>query len=272
MASSAGIVHQTSPYNFNENPAITSKITVNLTEKGPTIDSSFYGSHINSFGTPPSPSNMKELGVGRLRLGGNEYDVFNWRNKLSFLNFGVRKVLGFEDVAKTLKSYHISGVYQINLLGFQPEQQGNKVVLKDSFNAKSAAELITTLNGKMKLNLMDFSLGNEFEQWHETHSHTKAFPADSGISANAYIRRYIEFALAMRQAQEKINGQPNSIKIWGPEISASWLDWNTGNMTTDCRWSPQVRGQVECSYGNGTFTHFIPYFLDSLNKAEKDRV
>jgi hypothetical protein len=269
-ACSAGVTNLKQPYNSTENKAVVAKVIVDLSRRGQTIDSSFYGSHIDSFSPMPAANLVADLGIGQIRIGGNEYDVFNWKTNLAYTKTGIHNIVGFSAIANILRDYKLSGIYQINLHGFQPDLEGQNMVLKNSFTAASAYELVKTLNGQLKLGIVNFSLGNEFEQWHETHPHTKAYEPESGISADDYISKYIEFAVAIRQAQAEVNGNPNSIKIWGPEISSSWLDWNTGNFSRDCQWSPTVRGQVVCSYGEGKFTHFIPYFLDRLTKAEKD--
>lgn len=268
--SSPGIVRTKEPYNSIEEKDVQAKIVVDLSQKGSTVGSSFYGSHLNSYSKPPAAKLVSDLGISHIRIGGNEYDVFNWQNNLSYPKNGIRKLPSLVETAATLNSYKTTGIYQVNLHGYQPEMQGKNYVLKKTFNAKSAYEMIKTLNGKLQLNITHISLGNEPEQWHETHPHTKEWNEESGISADEYIARYIEFAIAIRQAQADVTGDPNSIKLWGPEISSSWLDWNTGNFDKDCKWSPTVSGQVNCSYGNGAFTHFIPYFLDRLAKAEKD--
>ncbi|MFN8370934.1 MAG: glycoside hydrolase family 44 protein [Bacteriovoracaceae bacterium] len=148
--------------------------------------------------------------------------------------------------------------------------ENGKYVLRNSFTAHSAYEMVKELNGKLKLGIVDFGLGNEFEQWHETHDSIWHKP-EEGISADEYIAKFIEFAIAIRKAQEEVNGNPNSIKIWGPEVTGSWMDWNTSNFEKDCQWSDTVRGQVNCSYGNGSFDHFVPYFLYRLSIAEKDK-
>ncbi|HEX7676086.1 MAG TPA: glycoside hydrolase family 44 protein [Bdellovibrio sp.] len=268
--SSPGILKTSQSYNSTENSKIAGKVVIDLSKRGQTITSSFYGSHLDSFSQAPSPALVSELGIGQIRIGGNEYDVFNWKNNLSYTKTGLYNILGFVGTDALLRNYKVTGIYQINLLGYQPDIIGNNVVLENTFTDHSAYELIKTLNGELNLGIVNFSLGNEPEQWHETHSHTKAFSPDSGISADEYITKYIKFAIAIRAAQEEINGNPNSIKIWGPEISSSWLDWNTGNFTKDCQWSDTVRGQVVCSYGGGSFHQFIPYFLYRLSKAEKD--
>ena len=262
-----GITKTSELYNYTEDPSISTKVVVDLNSKGKEVSSSFYGAHIDSGSPAPAASLIKDLGIGMIRMGGNEYDVFNWKNGYAITESGLRPLPGFVNTAKILNDYQVPGVYQINLHGYQPELVNGKYVLKKTFTAASAAELIKTLNGTQKLGLVHFSLGNEPEQWYETHSQAGNTQA---ISADEYIQRYIEFALAIRKAQEEVNGDSNSIKLWGPEMSASWLDWNTGNFSKDCNWSGSVVGQVVCSYGNGAFKNFLPYFLDRVAKAEKD--
>ncbi len=255
---------------------VATKVSIDTTKTGQKITRSFYGSQMDSFSAPPSADLVKQLGVGQIRLGGNEYEVFNWKNNVAITNkSGQHTILGYEAAATVFKQYGTNGIYQINLLGVQPETENGAYVLKTTFDTKAVSEMIQQLNGKSKLGITDVCLGNEPEQWHETHPHVAAlsglYSPDSGISADDYIKRYIAYAIAVRQAQESVTGDANSIKIWGPEISSSWLDWNTGNMTSDCDWSSEGGGRVTCSYGNKKFDHFIPYFLSRLALAEKDK-
>ncbi|MGZ3773944.1 MAG: glycoside hydrolase family 44 protein [Bdellovibrio sp.] len=269
-AIASGITEHLEAYNFVETKDVDGKIVVDLNTHGQTIDKTFYGSQMDSATQPPLSNLVLELGVGQIRIGGNEYDTFNWKNNVTITKSGTHKLLSFFDTETILRSYKVTGIYQINLLGYQPELQEKTYSLKNTFSEKSAYDLVKTLNGQLKLNIENFSLGNEPEQWHETHSYINVWTLDSGISADEYIDKYIKFAIAVRKAQEEVNGNPNSIKIWGPEISSSWLDWNTGNFIKDCNWSDTVRSQVNCSYGYGRFDHFIPYFLNRLATAEKD--
>ncbi|MFM6928482.1 MAG: glycoside hydrolase family 44 protein [Bdellovibrio sp.] len=262
-----GITKTSEVYNYIDDPAVSTKVVIDLRSKGKEISSAFYGAHIDSGSPAPAASLIKDLGVGMIRMGGNEYDVFNWKNGYALTESGLRTLPGFVNTAKALNQYQVPGVYQINLHGYQPELVNDNYVLKRTFTASAAADLIKTLNGKQNLGLVHFSLGNEPEQWYETHSQAGNTQA---ISADEYIQRYIDFALAIRKAQEEVNGNPNSIKLWGPEMSASWLDWNTGNFAKDCQWHGTNIGQVVCSYGNGAFQNFLPYFLDRVAKAEKD--
>lgn len=255
--------------NYNKKGSQTQKVVIDLSSQGQNLTKNFYGSQIESRAALPSSGLIKELKLGKLRMGGNEYDVFNWQTGISIAQNGeFQKLQKIEDLASAFKSLDINGVFQINLTGYQPEWNGNGYSVVRSFDASAAAQMLKHLNGKLRLGLVDFSLGNEFEQWHYTHSNI--WNDEDGISADDYIDRYIEFALALRKAQDEINSNPNSIKIWGPEFSGSWMDWNTGNFSDDCAWT-DIPAQVSCSYANGKFTHFIPYFLHRLKVAESDK-
>jgi hypothetical protein len=266
--SAAGIVKIIGNYDTKENSSISSKITIDVTKLSQTVDKKFYGSHVDSYSQLPSKTLVDELQLGKLRIGGNEFDVNNWKiNKSVNANGDIITIPGFENLAKSMANYNVDGIFQINLTGFQPEVSGQNYVIKRTFSADSAYEMIKYLNGKLNLKIVDISLGNEFSIWNETHS--KIWPSEDGITADEYIDRYIRFAIAIRKAQEEISGNANQIKLWGPEISTSWYDWNTGNFSRDCQWT-DTKGEVECTYGNGKFTHFLPYFFSRLKTAEND--
>lgn len=256
---------------YSVSSGTSSKIKLYLDKKsGHKVGRSFYGSHLNDMSDFPHPSTFKELNLGMIRVGGNSYDVYNYKNGKAKVKYqdNVLNLRSYEEISAYLKSNGLEGVFQVNLSGYQPVLEGNQYVMKRTFNSKEVAELITYLNGTKKLGIVNFSLGNEFAQWFETHSHV--WPTQDSITADEYIQRYIETAIAMRTAQAKINGNPNSIKLWGPEMSASWVDYNTNNFSNDCEYT-DIRGQVACNYGGGKFTHFLPYFFSRLTQAEADR-
>jgi hypothetical protein len=268
IANCSGIKTTEGKYDNIEDIGNTAKIVLDLNKTGQIIDKQFYGTHLDSYSPIPSKLLVDELQVGKIRLGGNEFDVNNWKNNKTITAAGdIKDITNFVDISKIFKNYNVSGIFQINLTGFQPIEVDGHYNIVRTFNEKSAYELVKYLNGTKKLNIVDFSLGNEFSIWNETHH--KIWQTTDGVSADEYIDRYIKFAVAVRTAQAEVNGNPNSIKIWGPEISTSWYDWNTGNFTKDCQWT-DIPGQVACSYGQGKFDHFIPYFFSRLKSAEKD--
>jgi hypothetical protein len=270
IANCSSIANINGKYDRKEDINNNSKIVIDLTKTAQEVDRKFYGSNFDSYSQMPSKELVDELQLGKIRVGGNEFDVNNWKtNKTVTSSAEIKDVISFEKLSKTLTSYNVDGIFQINLTGFQPELVGKDYVIKRTFTADSAYEMVKYLNGKLNLKIVDFSLGNEFSIWNETHS--KVWPTDDGITADEYIDRYVLFAIAVRKAQAEVNGNPNSIKLWGPEISNSWYDWNTGNFKTDCLWT-DVKGQVACTYGNGKFDHFLPYFFYRLKLAEKNLV
>lgn len=256
-------------YERRANTSIKDRVVVKPRMKGQTLTKSFYGSHLDSTSPVPASGYLNELQLGLVRIGGNEYDTYNWKNGLSIGYDGtVRRINRIEDIARDLKQKNLEGIYQINLFGFYPTKEGNQFVIKNDFGANDAYVMIKALNGQENLGIKHLSLGNEFEHWQSTHP--ALMPDEDGISADDFIDRYIAFALAIRKAQEEVSGDANSIKLWGPETSGSWMDWNTTNFSQDCEWT-DIPAQAKCSYGDGEFTHFIPYFFHRLNQAEKDR-
>lgn len=265
-----GIKNFKGAFDTKENNEISSKIIVDITKKNGELDQKFYGTHLDAYSPFPNKTLLDELQLGKIRVGGNEFDVYNWKLKKAVNSKGeIIAAPGIEDLAQTIKNYKLDGIFQVNLTGFQPELIKGQYVIKRTFNAQSAYEMLKHFNGVLKLNIVDISLGNEFSIWNETHP--KVWPSEDGITADEFIDRYIEFAISLRKAQEEISGNPNSIKLWGPEISTSWYDWNTGNFRDDCQWT-DVKGQVACTYGNGKFTHFLPYFFYRLKNAEKNKI
>lgn len=263
------VVSTRGEYDRRSQSGLGKNVVINLDKEIQNIDRSFYGSFVESRAKLPQSSLIQELQLGALRVGGNEYDVFNWQNGISFgQNEEFESIHKFQEMAKEFRSLRIKGIFQVNLTGYQPEWNGNGYNVIRSFDSQAAYEMVKDLNGKLNLGIKAFSLGNEFEQWHSTHA--SIWPDQDGVSADEYIERYIGFALAIRKAQDEINGNPNSIEIWGPEFSGSWMDWNTGNFSHDCEWS-DIPAQVNCSYGEGKFSHFIPYFLSRLLAAESDQ-
>ena len=220
IANCTGVRNFNSSSTSDKDKNISSKIIIYSSTKGMLVDKNFYGSHFDSYSELPNEEIMNELKIGKIRVGGNEFDLNNWKISKTLSPSGeIIKTIDYSLLSKKLKNLGIGGIFQINLTGFQPELIGSNYVISRSFSDKSAYEMVKYLNGTEKLNISDFSLGNEFSIWHETHQ--KVWPSQDGISADEYIERYLKYAIAIRSAQDDINGNPNSIKIWGPEISTS---------------------------------------------------
>lgn len=257
-------------YDGKEDSTVTSTVIIDLNKTYQKIDNQFYGSHVDNYSELPSKEFIDELQLGKIRIGGNDFDIYNWKLGLTVNNKGeVKSAYTLETLSGDMRHYNIKGIFQINLTGYQPEKKDDgSFVVNRSFTPEEAYLMIKDLNGKKRLGIENVSLGNEFSSWFETHQ--VIFKTEDAIRADEYIERYIQYAIAVRKAQEEVNGNPNSIKIWGPEMTSSWYDWNTGNISNDCKWS-DVKGQLNCSYGNGKFDNFIPYFLQRLKLAENDK-
>ncbi len=249
---------------------INGTITVNMNTAGTkgSIGREFYGTQLSPFTAYPSADKVKPLNLGTIRIGGNLYDTYNWENGMTFLSKGnYKKIESYEEAIKKVREYGAEPIMQINLLGLMPIATNGRYVLSNTATAQFATKFIQHVNGDLKLNLKHVCLGNEFDQWADTHA--DIWPFDEPMSADDYIDRYIEYAIAVRAGQEEVSGDANDIKLWGPEIANSYADWQSGNMQKDCQWT-SVRGVMECSYGNGSFDHFLPYFFSRLKKAESD--
>jgi hypothetical protein len=126
-----------------------------------------------------------------------------------------------------------------------------------------AANAIKFINGQKALGLKHILMGNE--PFLEDEVHGVEIP-----TADEYIAKYIQYALALREAQESITGNPNDIQLWGPELATGWTGWQTTH-PHDCTENYNIPGGYSCSYGGGKFTEFIPYFLSRLAAAEHDQ-
>lgn len=251
----------------------SNSIEINLDKKvfNKVIDKKFYGSHFSNFAPVPGEKLVRDLGIGRIRVGGNGHDVYNWENSMTYVhNHGYSKIASFSSLKKLFNKYEAEEIFQVNILGYMPEIVDGEFKLALNLDEQHAANIIHQLNGKEKLNVKNLCLGNEFAQWHETHSY--ALNTEIAISADEYIERFIRYAVAIKHAQFEVSGNANDIKIWGPEMSASFLDWQTGNMEKDCEWT-DTWGVIDCAYGsNKEHDHFIPYFLEQISIAENDPI
>ncbi|MBT3980701.1 MAG: hypothetical protein HOE90_05060 [Bacteriovoracaceae bacterium] len=262
---------------FNEAADIKVSVDLSSANGAHKINSKFYGSQISNFVPNPSSSVMKGLGLGMIRIGGNLYDGFNWKNGFLYIPLDVpKKSISFEEFARYFKANDVEPIFQVNFLGRavrkrlpEDETTPSGYVLRDFADESFAADLVKHLNGSLGLGVKHFCMGNEPMQWMDTHIET--YPFEEPLTADQYIDKYVSYALAMRKAQDEISGNANDIKLWGPEISISYYDWQTGNMTKDCEWT-DIWGQISCHYGkNDEFDQFLPYMFHRLSEIEKDK-
>lgn len=248
------------------------EIDVQLSTAGQsgTISKWFYGTQLSPLTKLPDDKMVQSLGLGTVRIGGNLYDRYDWETNATYL--GGRNYVeidSYETLIRKVRSYGAEPIMQVNLMGYRPVSFGgrSRYTMRDTADARSAGEFISHANGELGLGLKHVCLGNEFAQWADTH--LNIWPDNDPLSADQYINRFIRYVIAIREAQENVSGNPNDIKIWGPEISISHLDWQSGNMRTDCDWG-STPGVAVCSYGDGKFDQFMPYFFHRLKQAESD--
>ena len=252
-------------------------IDLTKVDKDLVIDRKFYGSQVSNFVPHPEPSIVDKLQLGKVRIGGNLFDTLNWKNSLLYIPGDMpKKGFPLENYADYYQKLGIDPIIQVNMLGVALEAGpgegvfGSGYDIKPIADANFAGDLVRHLNGELKLAVKDFSMGNEPEQWMDTQG--EIYPWKEPLTADQYTERYVSYALAMRKAQKEISGNPNDIKLWGPEISDGYYDWQTANMSVDCEYS-DVWGQISCGYGpDKEFDHFLPYFLHRLAQIEADPI
>ena len=233
------------------------------------IKKSFYGADTNGFSILPAPSLVTPLQLGYVKLGGNLYSMFNWQLDAYYDRYEDQINYVYAPLENRIKliqdGYNSTPMFQVNMLGWQPNlaPDGNLVV-KMTADAEHAADAISYLNGVRKIGLKNILMGNE--PFLSLEVHGKAIP-----SADEYIDKFIKYAIALRSAQEKVSGNSNDIKLWGPEISTGWAGWQTTH-PDDCLEDDNVPEKYKCSYGDGRFSEFMPYFLYRISKFEKDIV
>ena len=234
-------------------------------KKNLVVDKTFYGADSHGFSRLPDDSLVTPLNLGYVKLGGSLHATYNWKLNAYFDNQEVISVYSpLKDRLNFIKNkYKTNSMFQVNMLGWQPALNNqNKMTYQNVANAKHAAEAIKFINGDNSIGLKHILMGNEpfdSEEYHEIH-----IP-----SADEYIEKYVQYALALRESQEIVSGNPNDIKLWGPEISTGWTGWQTNHLP-DCVTDYEKLEKVKCFYGNGEFSEFIPYFLSRISSIEKD--
>ncbi len=243
----------------------TVSIETEISAASKKITRSFYGADSHGFSRLPPSSLVTPLNLGAVKLAGNLHALYNWEYNAYYNNNEIQFAYAslIDRLQMIKKGYQVDAMFEVNMLGLQPDSNSSgRLVFTNTANAQHAADAVTYLNGKNKLGLKNFMMGNEpfdSEEFNDIH-----IP-----SADDYIKKYIEYAVAMREAQEKISGNPNDIKLWGPELNTGWTGWQTNHLP-DCIIDYNQADFITCSYGNGTFKDFVPYFLSRLSEFEKD--
>lgn len=234
------------------------------------VGKEFYGADTHGFSRLPRTSLVAPLKLSRIRLGGNLYDAYNWELNSFFDLYTDRIAYVYSPLERRLRyiksNYQINPLVQVNMLGWQPDRQvgTDELSYQETASETHAARLLTHLNGEMGLNVRDFALGNEPFLWKYTHG--KPLP-----SADEYIEKFVRYAVALRDAQAALGKDPNAIKIHGPSIATGWIGFQTAH-PDDCITDWELPETVSCSYGDGQFTEFVPYFVHRLAELENDPV
>lgn len=256
--------------NVVKNNSIEGNVTVNLnsTDKAKIkIGKDFYGADSHGFSQLPPSTFVAPLQLGYVKLGGSLHATYNWKYNIYYQDHTVRRVYAplIQRLEYIKKEYRVEPMFEVNMLGLQADiGQEGAYVLRNTADAEHAANAIRFINGTHKLGLKHITMGNEpFESEEYNNIHVP--------SADEYIDKYIDYAMALRAAQEEISGNSNDIKLWGPELNTGWTNWQT-NAVPDCVFDYDQIGSVVCSYGNGKFKDFIPYFLSRIAEFEKDKV
>lgn len=259
------------PYN-NRLPgrSVDGKITINTRNfVSPSVDvtTDFYSVDTHGFSKLPAGKDVLPLKFGSVKLGGNLHSQYNWSLNAYYSNYSDKVEYVYAPLERRLRiiknSYGVLPMLQVNMMGWHPDYDGyGNIVYANTADAVNASKLVALVNKKSRQGVKNFLMGNEPFHWKEVHG--KDIP-----SADEYIAKYIDYALKMRAAQEKVSGNANDIKLWGPELATGWTGWQTTH-PADCKTNYDIAEGMVCSYGNGKFKEFIPYFLDSLAKAEKN--
>ncbi len=268
----AGVSEFTIPFGANiSNGDVDGKVVVNTAataQSNIVIKKDFYGADTHGFSKLPQSSLVTPLQLGFVKLGGSLHSVYNWELDAYFdaQDNGIFYV--YSSLERRLRliqnNYKSEPMFQVNMLGWQPEKNENgELVMMNTATAAHAGKAIMYINGEKKVGLKNILMGNE--PFHALEVHGKPNP-----SADEYIAKFIEYVVEIRKTQETISGNSNDVKIWGPEIATGWTNWQTMH-PQDCTVDHTLPEKFKCSYGNGRFTEFMPYFLYKVSTFENDK-
>lgn len=231
------------------------------------ITKDFYGADAHGFSELPPANLVTPLALNYVKLGGSLHATYNWMFNAYFLDRDIHYAYAplIDRLNTILKDYKAEAMFEVNMLGWQPDRISSGMLLfKNTANANHAGNAIRYINGQNKLGLRHIMLGNEPFESEEYND----LPIPS---ADEYIDRFIEYAMALRSAQDEVSGNPNDIKLWGPELNTGWTGWQTNNLP-DCIVDYDRLEKYTCSYGGGKFSEFVPYFLFRIRSFENDPV
>lgn len=251
---------------------IDGTITIDMSAKNSlnvNVSKDFYGADNKGFSGLPATDTVLPLELSKVKFGGNLHSTHNWQLNSYFdiyeNIFGVTQIPLDQRLRSVKDRYNTEPLVQVNMMGWQPERQSdNTLAYTRTADASHAGKMITFLNGEKKLGIKNILMGNEPFLWESTHG--KYSP-----SADEYIEMFIDYVVAIKDAQNEINGRPNDLKIWGPEMATGWTGWQT-NHPSDCTVNYALTNPVSCRYGaDGEFSDFVPYFLSKIQEFEIDK-
>lgn len=250
---------------------IDGTITINLQNeatKNVVITKDFYGADNKGFANLPRTEDVTPLNLSKIKFGGNLQSSYNWELNSYYDLYTDLFAYAPTPLDVRLRNvqqrFQAEPLVQVNMMGWQPVRNTDGTLsYTRSADATHAARKIEFLNKEKNLNIKNILMDNEPFLWESTHG--KYSP-----SADQYIEMFIDYVVTIKDAQNRINGKPNDLKIWGPEMATGWTDWQT-NHADDCVINYALKNPATCSYGaNGEFTHFVPYFLAKIAEFEKD--
>lgn len=250
---------------------IDGTITVNLEDKAfkkVVVTKEFYGVDNKGFSNLPRTQDVSPLNLSKVKFGGNLQSSYNWELNSYYDLYTDLFAYAPTPLDTRLRNvqerFQAEPIVQVNMMGWHPQRNNDGTLsYVRTADAKHAARKIEFLNKDKNLGIKNIAIDNEPFLWESTHG--KDSP-----SADQYIEMFIDYVLSVKDAQSLINGRPNDLKIWGPEMATGWTDWQT-NHTDDCVINYALKNPALCSYGeNKDFTHFIPYFLYKLSEFEND--
>jgi hypothetical protein len=264
----SGITEFTMPFGNQLNVEGTAQITTEASTLNQyNITKSYYGADAHGFSALPNPALVSPLKLGYVKFGGSLHSMYNWEVNSYYDRNDNGIFYVYSPLERRIQlvqnGYKAMPMLQVNMLGWQPDYSENgKLIVQKTADAQHAADSITFLNGEKKLGLLHILMGNEPFESEEVHG----LPIPS---ADEYIESYIQYAMALRNSQEAVSGNSNDIKLWGPEIATGWTGWQTTH-PNDCVKDETKAEKMSCSYGNGEFSEFMPYFLYRIAQFEKD--
>lgn len=192
-------------------------------QKNRAVSSYLYGANWGVWLDLPDKKKVAPLGLKLIRAGGPFMDRYNWRNnKYTFPgNEKVLTMTDLDDFIQYCRQIGAEPLIQINALGYAPDERNGHKFTK-CMTPEDARDLVRYLNKERRYNIKFFEIGNEPFIWHNVHFDVREKPC----SIDEYFEIFKRISVAMKKAQFEID-PTLQIKIFGPAICTSWLNWGT---------------------------------------------